>query len=348
MSGASRHGVGGDVHEPAGESFYGQHVDGRLETVLDEQRQSFERRRDQLRAETDLSAAMVDDIAFLDVYVRYRRDQIDRNLREQVTELSNTEREAGLLTEYVAGGERFAGTLTCLAGEVFDTPEATLQRQAVVTELLLNSFLVVDDVIDGHTGRRGSDALWYRMEQEHDLAGHEAYGIANMYQNKLLQRANALLDDAEVAHVSDAIGAAATGGIDEAIHRSEDVRTLSPEEWRAFSRDVSAGLRPPFLLPAERSTADVNVAAVRELSRAFGLLEQTIDNAVDDELPDSVDPETEILRNARRTITAARDTTAESRLFEIAIPWFFYMYFYTHSGTEIPPTLLYEAGVGVY
>jgi hypothetical protein len=108
---------------------------------------------------------------------------------------------------------------------------------------------------------------------------------------------------------------------------------------------VSSGLRIPFLLPAVKHAT---IHPVHELGRSFGLFEQTVDNAVDGQLPESMTREREILRNARKTVTAAKQVTADTRPLEITVPWFFYMYFYTHSNPELDPALLYRSDLGVY
>jgi hypothetical protein len=200
-------------------------------------------------------------------------------------------------------------------------------------------------VLDGHVERRGSDSIWYRMEQEYGFEDAAPFGIANLYQNKLVQRAYQLAEGAEIQHVAEPINTAATGALTEAIHRNEGVDYLTHEEWRQFSEEVSSGLQIPFLLPAVNH-ADLHAA--RDLGRSFGLFEQTVDNAVDGQLPESMDAETEILRNAQLVLGSTQQVNADTHLFDIVLPWFLYMYFYTHAESDIDPEFLYTADLDVY
>lgn len=207
----------------------------------------------------------------------------------------------------------------------------------------MNSFLVVDDLLDGHAERRGSRSIWYEMKQRHDVSTPEAAGIASLYQNKLLQRAFTLAEAPENQHVCTAVDTAATGALTEAEYHRGELDEAGPEQWRTFCREVSSGLQLPFAMAAERSPSAVTPDHVRELSRAFGLFEQTIDNAVDDQLPESLSPEEELRRNAHRTIEAASTLPTDCLLFELFVPWFFYAYFRTHPTGEVDPGLLYRA-----
>ncbi|MFB6178491.1 MAG: polyprenyl synthetase family protein [Halorientalis sp.] len=325
--------------------FRAESLTDEFEATLREQVESFHSVAERFRAVEALPTRAGEDILVLNAYMAYRRQQINEGLRRNVQAVANDSREAAILEEYVAGGERFAGILTYLAGEVFGTPEADLQRQAIIAELVMNSFLITDDVLDGHVERRGSDSIWYKMEQEYGFEDAAPFGIANLFQNKLVQRAFELAAAEEITHITGPINTAATGALTEAVHRHEGIDYLTHEEWRQFSEEVSSGLTIPFLLPAPDQA---NSHAVEELGRSFGLFEQTVDNAVDGQLPESMAAETEILRNAQVTLAATQQVDADTRLIDLVVPWFFYMYFYSHDDPEIDPEFLYTADLGVY
>ena len=316
-----------------------------FDATLREQVDTFHSDSERFRALETLPSGAAEDIVVLNAYMEYRRREINDGLADDVDAVANDPDEAAILREYIEGGERFAGVLTYIAGEVFGTPEADHRRQAVIAELVMNSFLITDDVLDGHMERRGSDSIWYRMEQEYGFEDTAPFGIANLYQNKLVQRAYQLAEGEEIQHIAEPVNTAATGALTEAIHRNEGVDYLTHEEWRQFSEEVSSGLQISFLLPAVNH-ADVHAAA--DLGRSFGLFEQTVDNAVDGQLPASMDAETELLRNAQLVLAATQQVDADTELFDIVLPWFLYMYFYTHPESDIDPEFLYTADFDVY
>lgn len=98
------------------------------------------------------------------------RSVINAELTRVVEEIDESTLNEEARHAVLSGGKRIRPTITLLAAEAVGSPQKQAVEQAVAIELIHNASLLVDDIIDRSTLRRGADSGWVAHGHDATLA----------------------------------------------------------------------------------------------------------------------------------------------------------------------------------
>lgn len=93
-------------------------------------------------------------------YYERSRKQIDRHLKKILHETESDKDIRAMLHYGIRGGKRFRPTLCLIIGDIYGAEKEDALDNAAIVELIHNSSLIHDDLIDHDQIRRGMPAFW--------------------------------------------------------------------------------------------------------------------------------------------------------------------------------------------
>jgi geranylgeranyl diphosphate synthase type I len=199
-----------------------------------------------------------------------RRDRIETRLEAVLDGMEPSELRDRVRHVALSGGKRVRPTITVLVCEALDGDVDAAVEFAVGVELVHNASLVIDDIIDESSLRRGSPAAWTAF-------GH---GPAIIASDGLLGEAFSLFstDERAMQAVSEAMVQLGEGEATELIDRP-----VSEAEYRELARRKTGALfRAAAELGAIAADADAyTVEAFGQYAERVGIAFQMRDDVLD-------------------------------------------------------------------
>ena len=203
-------------------------------------------------------------------YLERRRGRVEERLEEVLEDVEPTQLREQARHVALAGGKRVRPTVTVLVCEALDGDQEMAVDFAAGIELVHNASLVVDDIIDESTLRRGSSAAWTEY-------GH---GPAIIASDGLLGEAFALFssDGRAMQAVSEAMVQLGEGEASELVAQPAD-----ESEYMALARRKTGALfRAAAELGAIAADADAyTVEAFGQYAERVGVAFQIRDDVLD-------------------------------------------------------------------
>ena len=205
--------------------------------------------------------------------IRSHLEQVEVLLQERVAQLDEPLR--GMLSHALSRGKRLRPALVLFTGELFARPPEPFYRLAAAAEMLHTATLVHDDIVDQSHLRRGKKTLHTLWPvRETVLAGDHLLAQAAVLVAQL--NPPAVLDVFAKTLAAICAGEIRQTFVNEGRHRSREEYYRSIEAKTA-SLVVGAVEMAGLLAKA----SEVQIAALRNFGKAFGLAFQIADDVLD-------------------------------------------------------------------
>jgi geranylgeranyl pyrophosphate synthase len=225
------------------------------------------------------------------------KDEIEQKLREILNQEDDTVRRIyGYVIE--SGGKRFRPALTLLACDALSGDRERALTYACAVELLHNSTLIHDDVIDGDLLRRGRPTLWRIIDKLTGFVNdvwlvlfgkpkfRDPITYAILAGDAMLATATVLLEHPEAKDaMADTVKALLLGALKEATHPKEYI--TKGLYYTVITLKTASLFATATYLGALCSTAPKKQKeALRQFGKRLGIMYQMVDDYIDGDAPD--------------------------------------------------------------